>query len=118
MAIGRIAFGAALLVKPEAAVSGWVGRRAASFGGTQAVTRAVGARDLGLGAGALLALVRGRDARDWVAAGAFADLADLVTTATAEEIPFAGRVVVLGLAGTAIAVSVGYLAAGSNQSAQ
>jgi hypothetical protein len=109
LAVGRVAFGAALLLKPEEAVRGWVGRRAASYGGTQAVTRGLGARDLSLGAGALAAFMSGKDARDWVVAGAFADLADFAATATADDIPISGRVLVLGMAGTAIAVSGGYV---------
>jgi hypothetical protein len=60
----------------------------------------------------------GKDARDWVVAGAFSDLADFVATATAEDIPLSGRLMVLGLAGAAIAVSAGYVAGGANESAQ
>jgi hypothetical protein len=118
LGIGRIAFGAAMLLRPEEAVGGWIGRRAASFGGTQTITRAFGARDLVLGAGTLSALARGTDARDWVAAGAFADLVDFAATATADEIPLAGRMLVLAMAGAAIGVSAGYLARGSNERAQ
>jgi hypothetical protein len=117
LAAGRIAAGAALLLKPEA-VGGWIGSRAASYGGTQALTQAVGARDLSLGAGALAALMSGQDARDWVLAGAFADLADFVATATADDIPLSGRVLVLAVAGGAIAVGAGYAASRSNESAQ
>jgi hypothetical protein len=109
LAIGRIAFGAAMLVKPEEAVRGWIGRRAASYGGTQTVTRALGARDLVLGAGALAALTSGRDARDWVLAGAAADTVDLVATVTGDDIPLSGRVIVFGMAAAAIAVSGGYV---------
>jgi hypothetical protein len=112
LAIGRIAFGAAMLVLPEAAVRGWIGRRAASYGGTQLVTRAFGARDASLGAGALAALAAGRDPRDWVAAGAVCDLTDFAATLTADDIPASGRVLVLGLAGTAIGISAAYLASG------
>ena len=107
-----------MLAKPEEAVRGWIGGRAASYGGTQAITQAFGARDLSLGAGALAALMSGKDARDWVVAGAFSDLADFVATATAEDIPLSGRLLVLGLAGAAIAVSAGYVAGGANESAQ
>jgi hypothetical protein len=117
LAVGRIAFGALMLARPERAVRAWAGRRAASYGGTQAVTRAVGARDLSLGAGALAALRSGSDARDWVLAGAFADLGDFIATATAEDIPLGGRVLVLGLAGGAIAVSAGYLLGSSDAAA-
>jgi hypothetical protein len=108
LALGRIAAGAAFLLQPEAA-RGWIGPRAASYGGTRVVTQAFGARDLSLGAGALAALVSGKDARDWVLAGAFADVADLVATTTGEDIPLAGKLVVAALAGSAIAVSAAYL---------
>jgi hypothetical protein len=99
-----------MLLRPEDIGGSWIGKRAASYGGTQAITQAVGARDLSLGVGALAALTSGKDARDWVAAGAFADLGDLVATATADDIPVAGRMLVLALAGSAIAIGVRYLA--------
>jgi hypothetical protein len=98
-----------MLLKPEESTRGWIGKRAASYGGTQTAVRALGARDLSLGAGALAALIGGRDARDWVVAGAFADVADFTATATAEDLPPAGRVAVMVLAGAAVAVSAGYL---------
>ena len=109
LALGRIAFGAAMLLKPEESMRGWVGSRAVSYGGTQTVIRGFGARDLSLGAGALAALMSGKDARDWVLAGAVGDLGDFVATATAEDIPLSGRVLVFALAGAAMAVSAGYL---------
>jgi hypothetical protein len=118
LALGRVAFGAAMLINPEAAVRGWIGRRAASYGGTQTVTRAFGARDISLGAGALAALLSGRDALDWVVAGAFADAADLTATLTAEDIPFSGRLIVGLLAGSAIAVSGGYVLTRGNELTQ
>jgi len=118
LALGRVAFGAAMLAKPEEVARGWIGRRAASYGGTQALTRACGARDLSLGAGALAALSSGQDGRDWVLAGAFADAADLVATVTGDDIPLTGRLMVVALAGAAITVSVAYAADRSNATAQ
>jgi len=115
LAAGRIAFGAAMLLKPEEAVRGWIGRRAAAHGGTRAVTQAFGARDVSLGAGALVALASGRDARDWVAAGAFSDAADFAATLTADDIPAAGRVLVLGLAAGAATIGAAYLARPDSQ---
>src|SRR4051794_25614903 len=112
LAIGRIAVGVAMIAKPEAAVSGWIGSRAASYGGTQAITQAFGARDLSLGAGTLRALLTGQDARDWVLLAAFADAVDLFATVTADDIPASARVLVAGMAGSAVAVSLAY-AAGS-----
>jgi hypothetical protein len=110
LAAGRIAVGVAMLAKPEEAVRGWIGARTASHGGTQAITRAFGARDLGLGAGALAALASGRDATDWVVAGAFADTADLAATVAADDIPLSGRVAVVVMASAAIAVGAAYVA--------
>lgn len=117
LALGRVAFGALMLLKPEEATRAWIGRRAASYSGTQTAVRAFGARDLSLGAGALAALMAGQDARDWVAAGAFADMADFAATATAQDIPLGGRVLVLGMAGAAMAVSAAYLVSGSDSTA-
>ena len=112
LALGRIGVGVAMLLQPEAAVRGWIGTRAASNGGSHVLARAFGARDLSLGAGTLAALASGRDARDWVAAGAFADVADLVATTRGEDIPVSGKLLVAALASSAIAVSAAYLARG------
>jgi hypothetical protein len=118
LAVGRIAFGSAMLLMPEEAIRGWVGRRAASYGGTQALAQACGVRDLALGAGALSALMSGKDARDWVLVGAVADLVDPIATLTGEDIPLTGRLMITGMAGSAIAVSVGYAAERSKAPAQ
>src|SRR4051795_8769528 len=115
LAIGRIVFGAAMLLSPETAVRGWIGRQAASKAGTQVVTRAFGARDLVLGAGTLAALGSG-DARDWVLAGGACDVVDLVATLRADGIPAVGKVAVAALASTAVAISAGYLIAGDSSS--
>src|SRR4051794_41375485 len=72
LALGRIAVGVVMLAKPDEAVRGWIGRRAASYGGTPTVVRGFGARDLSLGAGTLAALIAGQDAPDWGLAGGVA----------------------------------------------
>jgi hypothetical protein len=117
LAIGRIVFGAAMLLQPERAVRGWIGASPAGKPGTQTVTKAFGARDLALGAGTLAALARG-DARDWVAAAGACDVVDLLATLRGEELPRSGRLIVGALASSAIAVSAAYLAAGSKAAAQ
>ena len=114
LAVGRIVAGVAMILKPEETVGGWIGGRTASLGGTQAVTQAMGARDLALGAGALAAFARGSDARTWVALGAFCDVVDLAATLTGEDIPLGGRVIVTAMATGAIAVSAGYLVSGAS----
>src|SRR4051794_21300030 len=108
LAVGRIAFGAAMLIRPEAAVRGWIGKRPASYGGTQTITQAFGARDLSLGVGTLAALMTGKDGRDWVLLAAFADAVDLAATVTQDDLPLSGRVIVAIMASSAIAVSAGY----------
>ena len=115
LAVGRIVFGAVMLARPEEAVAGWIGSKPASHGGTQTLTRAFGIRDLVLGAGTLAALGRG-DAKDWVAAGGTSDVVDLVATLRGEDIPASGRILVGALAGSAIAISAAWLAAGSEES--
>ena len=114
LAAGRLAVGVAIMLRPEQATSGWIGR-SAGYGGTQVLAKAFGARDFALGAGALAALVSGRDARDWVLAGAFADTIDLYATLTGDDVPASGKVLVAALAGGAIAVSAGFLAAGEGE---
>lgn len=72
LAGGRIAIGGMSLLAP-----GLVGRtmtgRDADLGGTRLFARMVGARDLGLGLGLLLALDRGAPVRGWLEASAVVD---------------------------------------------
>jgi hypothetical protein len=72
LAGGRIAIGVVSLLAP-----GLVGRtltgRDGSEGGTRLFARMVGARDLGLGLGLLVALDRGAPVRGWLEASAVVD---------------------------------------------
>jgi hypothetical protein len=72
LAVGRIAIGASSLLAP-----GLVGRAMSGRDGTLGVSalfaRMVGARDLGLGLGVLLALNRGAPVRGWLEASAVVD---------------------------------------------
>jgi hypothetical protein len=72
LAGGRIAIGVMSLLAP-----GLVGRtmtvRGAAMGGTRLFARMVGARDLGLGLGVLVALDRGAPVRGWLEASAVVD---------------------------------------------
>ena len=74
LALTRVGIGVGFLVAPRVAVRVWTGERATVASALAA--RSVGGRDLALGAGALAALSRGRDARTWLRAGAVADAAD------------------------------------------
>ena len=84
----------------------WVGRPAGRPHG-RALSRAVGARDLAIGAGLLTAIGSGRSAGPWLLAGLIADTADLTATlADRDGLPptavpligaFAGAGIALGL---------------------
>jgi hypothetical protein len=100
-AVGRAVLGAALTVAPGIAARGWIGRDAAAAG-TQVVTTAMGARDLGLALGLIRALRTASPARPWLLAGVLADVADLAATLRARDaLP------------SASVVGIGALAAGS-----
>jgi len=84
LAGGRIAIGLVSLLAP-----GFVGRtmtgRDGSGGGTRLFARMVGARDLGLGLGLLVALNRGAPARGWLEASAVVDGIDTTACLLARE---------------------------------
>jgi hypothetical protein len=85
LALSRIGFGIAYIAAPQRAGRGWVGD-AAEDEATGVLTRALGARDLALGTGALRALMgRDRHARDWLAAHALSDATDLGATLAARR---------------------------------
>ena len=58
----------------------WVGRDEAARPSVRLFARTLGARDLALGLGALLALRSGGDVRGWIEAGGLADAGDTVAT--------------------------------------
>lgn len=91
-AAARVGFGVALLARPELLTGPWIGRDA-TRPGPKVLARALGARDLALGAGALAC--QSGDLRLWLAAALIADGADLAVTATAgSALPLTGRVLV------------------------
>ena len=109
LALNRIAMGAGFALSPATAGPSWVGRRHARRAGVRVLARGLGARDVGLGAGALAALTLDDDgaARAWMAAHAVADGVDLAETlAAARELPSAPAAfaIVMAAASTAVAV--------------
>ncbi len=84
LASGRIAIGVVSLLAP-----GFVGRtmtgRVGSEGGTRLFARMVGARDLGLGLGLLVALNRGAPVRGWLEASAVVDGIDATACLLARD---------------------------------
>lgn len=126
VAAGRAAIGLAALAWPSFPSRPWVGASADDLA-ARVFGRALGARDLALGLGALTALQRqatlqSQDlqrpaaepgpASAWVAAGALSDTLDVVASlASWRELPRIGRwLVVLSAAGAALAGAAGALA--------
>jgi hypothetical protein len=105
VAAGRVALGLAALAWPSVPARPWVGAAADDLA-AQVFGRALGARDLALGLGALSAL-RGPAAepgaaRAWVAAGALSDALDVAASlASWRELPPGSRWLVAGSAGGA-----------------
>jgi len=116
VAAGRTALGVAALVWPSVPARPWVGTSADELG-AQVFGRALGARDLALGLGALAAARQApagsRSAGAWYAAGALSDALDVaVTVAAWPRLPRATRWLVAAAAGgAAIAGAAGTLAA-------
>jgi hypothetical protein len=105
VAAGRVALGVAALAWPAVPARPWVGAAADDLA-ARVFGRALGARDIALGIGALAALRRPAEAsgpaRAWVAAGALADGLDVVASLAAwRELPRAGRWLVAASAGGA-----------------
>jgi hypothetical protein len=96
VAAGRIGFGVALLAAPSRVTGPWLGKDAGRVG-TQVVSRGLGARDLALGVGALIA--PSAQLRPWVVAAITADAADVAgTLAAGSSLPPSGRVLVSSVA--------------------
>ncbi|MEO8323093.1 MAG: hypothetical protein ABI571_03025 [Actinomycetota bacterium] len=79
LSAGRIAIGVALLVAPGRIMRAWTGDESASPGMKHAA-RSMGARDVALGVGTLVALDRSRSVSRWLEAQAFSDGADCLGT--------------------------------------
>jgi hypothetical protein len=106
LARGRIAFGAAFLVTPGLLGRLWIGDDA-KRGAVKLVLRALGARDLALGLGVVIALDRGAPVRGWLEAGVLSDTADFVATFVAgDSIPEGGRRNTLAMASGSAALGV------------
>ena len=108
LAAARVAIGSGLIAAPRVLTATWVGRprRSAPIG---LLGRAVGARDLALGAGALA--TSGDTQRAWLAAGLLCDAVDLVATLVErDELPETAVPLVLATAGPGIALGLVALA--------
>jgi hypothetical protein len=96
---GRIALGAGLTLAPALAARAWVGSDATSTG-AKVLASALGARDVALGLGVVLALKNDAPARGWMEGAALADAVDFAATALAGSgIPKASRWGIMARAG-------------------
>lgn len=98
--------GTAALVVPG--LPGWLFSGSdARLPANQALSRAMGGRDLSLGLGAVLAMRHDAPARGWIEAGALADAADVLATVLAwRELPRWGRLAIVVLASSGMAGGV------------
>jgi hypothetical protein len=117
VAAGRVALGVTALAWPSVPARPWVGTASDDLA-ARVFGRALGARDLALGLGALAALqgpaAEAGAARAWVAAGALSDALDVVASLLSwRELPRVTRWLVAASAGGAALVgAAGSLALG------
>jgi hypothetical protein len=111
LALNRVSFGAGLMLAPRLYARTWIGS-GASDDRAQLLARALGARDLALGAGGLLALRDGDldRARQWFAAQGVTDAVDLVATVAAgRDVPLPARVFAATMAAGSAAIAAAYV---------
>jgi len=103
VAWGRIAIGITALVAPTLPLRPWVGRDFAWQPRAKLLARSLGARDLALGLGVILALRHDAPVRGWVEGSGVADAGDCLSTLLAfGKLPKGGRwLVLLSAAGAA-----------------
>lgn len=100
----RVAIGALAWLAPKFALRPWVGATVANEAGGRLLGRSLGARDIALGAGAILAERHDTPVRGWIEGGALADLGDLIATVTCfTKLPKGTRWGILALTAGAVA---------------
>ncbi len=102
LACGRIGIGLALFAAPRTAARLWLGHEVSAGAGLLA--RGLGARDLAIGVGTLVALDGERDVDPWLDAAAAADTADATAALLARD--DLDRQVVLGTTAVALGSAV------------
>jgi hypothetical protein len=120
LAINRISFGVGLVLVPGLYARTWVGSDAAGEDATRVLARALGARDLVLGAGGLLALQDGdvERSRRWFAAQGLTDAVDLGAALAARGVPMPARMFVAVMAAGSAAIAGAYVRAVSREMQQ
>lgn len=105
LASARLALGVVAYVAPAVPARPWVGDASGTVP-VKVLARALGARDIALGAGAILALRRDRPLRGWIEAGAMADAGDVAATLISfGSLPRFGRWAVLVAAAGGVVAS-------------
>jgi hypothetical protein len=106
IAVGRVLFGAAMVAKPAQVTGPWLGADAATAG-TQVAVRALGIRDLMLGAMTLHTVGHPQVGPRWVATCAVNDAVDMLATLAArDKLPGRGVAGTVALAGGTVAASL------------
>lgn len=101
----RIAYGAGLIAAPSRLGWRWLGP-AANAAPTQVPLRALGAREVILHAGAIIAAVHGASLRPWLVGSIVGDLSDLVATvAGRDELPKGSATATLVVGGSSALIS-------------
>lgn len=105
--LARAALGTVALIRPEAVARPWVGRFRPAHAGA-VLARALGGRDISLGAGMAAAAATERDMLPWIIAGGAADAVDAAATVVAwRSLPRRGRLLVVAMAGGSTALAAG-----------
>ncbi len=98
--MGRAVLGAGFILMPGPMGRLWVGSKS-SDGAVKVLIRAIGVRDLAIGAGVLMALSAGTPARRWVEAATVSDAVDCAAALMAgDSIPSYARWAILLLGGS------------------
>jgi hypothetical protein len=102
LATARVALGVTAFGLPRLPATPWIGKDA-SRPSARVMARALGARDVALGMGALVAMNREAPTKGWLEAGALADAGDVAATLLGwQSAPRFGRWLVLLAAGAGV----------------
>ncbi|MGH9155713.1 MAG: hypothetical protein ACRD1K_07780 [Acidimicrobiales bacterium] len=105
LAGSRVALGVTAIVVPTWPSRPWVGPEA-HRPAVKLFARSLGARDLAVGLGGVLALRHAGPVRGWVEAGGLCDAGDVAGTLVHfKDLPRVGRLVILAVAGGSLALS-------------
>ena len=106
LSYGRIVLGVTALAAPRLPSLPWVGEAESRRSSVQLFARSLGARDVALGLGPVLALRHDAPARGWIEAGGLADAGDVVGTLAAwRTLPRRTRLVMLAIVSASMAAS-------------